>query len=104
MDQKKRAVNPLLRLVPLARPHQDGDGDFGLVRDHELRVEPEQLAQVVPAVVAHRPWRDLEAVGVGVGDQVFVPEKGVVLRPDVVHRKAELCDVIHEIGLVVILL
>ena len=65
---------------------------------------PWETPQVIPAVVAHWPRRDLEAVGVGVGDQVFVPEKGVVLRPDVVHRKAELCDVIHEIGLVVILL
>ena len=83
MDQKKRAVNPLLCLVPPAQPCQDGDGDFGLVCDHEFRVEPEQLAQVIPAVIAHRPRRDLEAVGVGVGDQVFVPEKGVVLRPDV---------------------
>ena len=49
MDQKKRAVNPLLRLVPPAQPCQDGDGDFGLVCDHEFRVEPEQLAQVIPA-------------------------------------------------------
>ena len=38
MDQKKRAVNPLLRLVPPAQPCQDGDGDFGLVCDHEFRV------------------------------------------------------------------
>ena len=75
MAPKKRAVNPLWMIRPTGPAGEDGNGHLGLIRDHELRVQPEQLAQVVPAVLAHRPGRDLEAVGVGIGDKVFVPEK-----------------------------
>ena len=40
----------------------------------------------------------------GIGDKVFVPEKGVVLRPDVIHREAELGHIVHKICLIIILL
>ena len=49
MDQKKRAVNPLLRLVPLAQPCQVGNDSRDDLRQL-FRLDPELVVTNKPEV------------------------------------------------------